>query len=145
MAGVGASYDAVADEYVRRIYDELAGKPLDRELLDRLAEGAKGLGPICDLGCGPGQVARYLHERGAEVCGVDISPGMIERARELNPGIRFEQGDMTALAVPDDSWGGIAAFYSIIHVPRPDVTRALRELRRVLVPRGLLLVSFHMG
>jgi SAM-dependent methyltransferase len=142
---VRASYDRVAGEYVRRIYDELRHKPLDRELLDRFADDVRALGPACDLGCGPGQVARYLHDRGADVLGVDLSPEMVEQARRLNPRIEFRQGDLTALDVPDGAWGGIAAFYSIIHVPRPEAVRALRELRRVLRPGGLLLLAFHVG
>jgi trans-aconitate methyltransferase len=88
-----ASYDAVADEYVRRIFDELRHKPLDRELLDRFAARVRDVGLVCDMGCGPGQVARYLYERGVEVCGIDLSPAMVERARHLNPGVEFRQGD----------------------------------------------------
>lgn len=97
------------------------------------------------MGCGPGHVARYLHERGAQVCGIDLSPDMVERARRLNPGIEFRQGDMLALDAADGAWAGIVAFYSIIHIPRGDVVRALRELRRVLRPGGLLLLTFHIG
>ena len=48
------SYDRVVQPYTDQIFDELSGKPLDRQLLDRLAESARGVGPICDLGCGPG-------------------------------------------------------------------------------------------
>jgi trans-aconitate methyltransferase len=58
------SYDRVAKEYATRIFRELNHKPLDRELLDRFALRVHGIGPVCDLGCGPGHVARYLHERG---------------------------------------------------------------------------------
>jgi SAM-dependent methyltransferase len=142
---VRASYDRVADEYVRRIFDELEHKPLDRHLLDRFAAEVRGRGPACDLGCGPGQVARYLHDRGAQVLGVDLSPAMVEHARRLNPGIEFRQGDMRRLDVEDGSWAGIAAFYAIIHVPRPEVVATLREWRRVLRPGGLLLLAFHVG
>src|SRR5262245_44744915 len=102
-----ASYDAVADEYVRRFFDELRQKPLDRELLDRFAARGRDVGPVCDLGCGPGQVARYLHERGVAVCGVDLSPAMVERARQLTPGVEFRQGDMLGLDAPDGAWAGI--------------------------------------
>lgn len=140
-----AGYDLVADEYVRRIFDELRHKPLDRQLLDRFAEGVRDMGPACDMGCGPGHVARYLHERGVEVCGVDLSPGMVERARRLTPDIDFRQGDMLALDVADEAWAGIAAFYSIIHIPRCDMARALGEFRRVLRPGGMLLLAFHIG
>ena len=52
---------------------------------------------------------------------------------------------MRSLDVEDGSWGGIVAFYSIVHVPREEVTRALGEMWRVLRPGGLLLLSFHVG
>ena len=84
--------------------------------------------PACDMGCGPGHVARYLSEQGLEMVGVDLSPAMVERARRLTPQVEFRQGDMLALDVPDESWAGIAAFYSIIHIPRSDLPQALGEL-----------------
>jgi SAM-dependent methyltransferase len=142
---VETSYNRIADEYVRRVYDELQHKPLDRDLLDRFAASVQGVGLVCDMGCGPGHVARYLHEHGAQVCGIDLSPEMVERARRSNQGIEFRQGDMLALDAADGAWAGIVAFYSIIHIPRGDVVRALRELRRVLRPGGLLLLAFHIG
>ena len=53
---------------------------------------------------------------------------------------------MLALAeMADNSFGGMAAFYSIIHVPRTSQIQALQELRRVLRPDGILLLSFHIG
>jgi ubiquinone/menaquinone biosynthesis C-methylase UbiE len=71
---------------------------------------------------------------------------MLKQARRLNPGIQFRQGDMLALNdIADDSYGGIAAFYSIIHLQRPSVVVALRELKRVLLPKGVLLLTFHVG
>jgi len=140
------SYDKIAEEYVRQIYDELKDKPLDRQLLDRFARSVQGLGPVCDMGCGPGHVGRYLHDQGvAQVIGVDLSPGMIEQARRLNPGIEFIQGNMLALDIEDHAWGGIAAFYSIIHIPREEVVTALCELKRVLEPGGYLFIAFHRG
>jgi trans-aconitate methyltransferase len=56
------SYDRLAEEYTRRIFDELRHKPLDRELLDRFTKQTHGRGEVCDMGCGPGQVARYLRD-----------------------------------------------------------------------------------
>ena len=145
ISDVQSSYDSVADEYARRIYGELRHKPLDCQLLDRFAESVRNVGVACDLGCGPGQVARYLQECGIQVCGMDLSPGMIRQARQLNPDIQFNQGDMRALAVQDGSWAGIAAFYAIVNLRPADLTQALREMLRVLVPGGRLLLSFHIG
>lgn len=141
-----SSYDRVAEDYAGEFRDELKQKPFDRKMLDWLAEKVGELGIICDMGCGPGQVARYLYDSGAQVCGVDLSAAMVERALELSPDISFRQGDMLALTeVHDNSYGGIAAFYSIIHVPRTAVVQALQELKRVLLPGGVLLLTFHIG
>jgi SAM-dependent methyltransferase len=145
ISDVESCYDLVADEYARRIYDELRHKPLDCRLLDRFAESARSVGTTCDLGCGPGQVARYLKGRGIQTCGMDLSEGMIERARQLNPGIEFNRGDMRALPVEDTTWGGIIAFYAIVNLAPADLVRALREMLRVLVPGGRVLLSFHIG
>lgn len=143
---VQSSYDRVAGEYAEHFRDELDKKPFDRKMLDWLAEKVGGRGIICDMGCGPGQVARYLAEQGAQVCGVDLSPMMVESARRLHPDIPFRRGDMLALdGVADGAYGGVAAFYSIIHVPRPALNRALEELKRVLCPGGILLLTFHVG
>jgi trans-aconitate methyltransferase len=83
------SYDRVAEEYARRLFNELAQKPLDRELLNRFAAAAIGRGEVCDMGCGSGQVARYLRDAGTTVFGLDLSPRMLEQARRLNPEISF--------------------------------------------------------
>lgn len=142
---VQAAYDLIADEYANHIYDELRLKPLDRELLDRFAERVKGKGLVCDLGCGPGQVARYLHDHGITACGLDLSPGMLEQARRLNPGIEFLQGNMLALPVEDEAWAGVAAFYAIVNFPPADLLPAFSEMNRALRPGGWLLIAFHIG
>ena len=140
------SYDAVAEDYAQSFRDELDHKPFDRKLLDWLIEKVGTAGPICDLGCGPGQVAAYLHARGADVWGIDLSHEMVRQAQYLHPHIPFKQGNMLSLNdVSNDSFGGIAAFYSIIHIPRSQVAQALRELRRVLKTGGVLLLTFHIG
>ena len=145
ISDVASGYDLVADEYARRISDELQHKPLDCRLLDRFAESVRDAGVACDLGCGPGHIARYLRQCGIPVCGMDLSLGMVERARQLSPGIAFNQGDMRALPVHDNSWAGIAAFYAIVNLTPHEVIQALREMFRVLLPGGRLLLSFHIG
>lgn len=139
------SYDQVAAEYAEKFKDEMDDKPFDRDCLDRLAREVGTLGPICDMGCGPGQIARYLHRQGVDTLGVDLSPRMVAEAQRLNPDIPFHQGNMLALPDEDNSWGGIAAFYCVIHIPRPQIVDALREMKRVLKPGGVLLVTFHIG
>jgi len=139
------SYDRVAVEYGERFKDEMDDEPFDRDCLDRLVREVGELEPICDLGCGPGQIARYLHSQSVKTLGVDLSANMVAEAQRLNPEIHFHQGDMLSLPDADNSWGGIAAFYCIIHIPREQIVDALREMKRVLKPGGILLLAFHVG
>jgi ubiquinone/menaquinone biosynthesis C-methylase UbiE len=140
------SYDEVAAAYAEQFRDELDHKPFDRKMLDWLIEKAGDVGTLCDLGCGPGQIARYLRDRGASACGIDLSDEMVRLAAAANPDISFSQGDMLRLdQVSDNSYTGVAAFYSIIHVARPAVVTALAEVRRVLKPDGVLLLTHHIG
>ncbi len=139
------SYDALADEYARRISNELHSKPFDRELLDRFAAEVSGHGEVCDMGCGPGHIARYLWDAGVKVFGLDLSPKMLEQARGLNPEIQFREGNMLALGLSDGVLAGITAFYAIVNFPKEILPLAFREMYRVLRQGGLLLLAFHVG
>jgi SAM-dependent methyltransferase len=145
LDGTRKGYDAVSRAYAERFGNELAGKPMDREVLDgfagRLAQSAR----IVDVGCGPGQIAAYLSDRGADVVGMDLSCGMVTVAREIHPGLDFLAGDMRALPFADRSLAAISAMYCIIHIQRDEIVAVLAELRRVLGSGGLLLMSFHIG
>jgi SAM-dependent methyltransferase len=140
---IATTYDAVADDYADKFSDELDGKPFDRELLDQLARGVAGRGPVVDLGCGPGQIGAYLAASGCDVIGVDLAPGMIRSAREQHPDLRFELGDLRALPLADDSCAGIACFYSLIHLRRAEIPAAVSEMGRVLRDGGRLLLAVH--
>jgi SAM-dependent methyltransferase len=142
---VASSYDRVASDYAAQFEDELSKKPFDRQLLDEFGALVADRGVVCDLGCGPGHIARFLADRGVQVCGIDLSDAMVTLARTRNPDLSFEQGDARHLAVEDASWAGIVAFYSLIHLRRDEVGGVLTELRRTLVPHGLLLLSVHEG
>jgi SAM-dependent methyltransferase len=144
-SNIRKSYDTVAREYADEIYAELAGKPFDRELLDRFAARVRGRGRVCDLGCGPAQIARYLRDRGVDAFGLDLSAGMLAEARRLNPDLQFVQSSMLALGLGAEALAGIAAFYCIIHIPRSQVVVALGEMRRALQGGGCLLITFHLG
>ncbi len=142
---IASVYDRVCAEYARRLFDELEGKPADRDVLDDFAARVAGKGEVCDVGCGPGHIARRLRDHGADVFGLDISEGMLEEARRRNPGIVFRAGDLTALDIVDGGLAGIVAFYAIVNVPEASLPRIFGEMHRVLAPSGLLLLAFHAG
>jgi SAM-dependent methyltransferase len=143
---IAAVYDVVAEDYAAAFADELAAKPADRELLDRFAGAVRGRGRVWDVGCGAaGHVTRYLADRGADIAGVDISPGVIKVARDRQPGLEFHVADMCELPAGEAELAGIVAFYSLIHLPRARLPLALAEFHRVLAPGGVLLVAMHGG
>jgi SAM-dependent methyltransferase len=145
-SSTASSYDKVAAAYADKFQHELKAKPFDRKMLALLVEKTGGRGPLCDLGCGPGQVAAYLHQLGTDVIGIDLSPEMVRQAGKLYPEIPFRAGNMLTLdGIEDRAFAGIAAFYSIIHIPREQVVTALEAMRRVLQNQGKLLLTFHIG
>jgi SAM-dependent methyltransferase len=142
---IRADYDHLAEEYAVRLFDELERKPLDCEVLRRFAARVGASGSVCELGCGPGHVARFLHRAGLKVSGLDLSPGMVEQARRLTPEIHFRVGNMLALDLEDGALNGIAAFYCIVNLAPELLPAVFAEMARVLTPDGLALLAFHMG
>lgn len=139
---VGSGYNPVAEEYARRLADELNDKPLDRALLAVFAEGVRGKGRVLDIGCGPGHVASYLRRvHGIPADGLDLSPAMIAVARRREPDALFTVGDLRNLQ--DRGLAGIIAFYAICNIPPDDLLRAADSLAIAIGHGGLLLVAFH--
>jgi SAM-dependent methyltransferase len=104
-----------------------------------------GLGPVADVGCGPGKLTDHFNSLGLNAFGIDLSPGMIAVARREFPDRRFEVGSMTALGLPDDSLGGLIAHYSIMHIPDEEIPGVFAGFLRVLAPGGHLLLAFQTG
>ncbi|MFE6200122.1 class I SAM-dependent methyltransferase [Streptomyces sp. NPDC057838] len=136
-------YDAVAEEYAEHFRD--AATPLDLGLLYGFAELVGEGGEVADLGCGPGRVTAYLASRGLSVFGLDLSESMLAIARREHPALRFEQGSMLDLDLPDGSLDGVVAWYSTIHTPVEHLPALFAGLHRVLRPGGHLLLGFQYG
>ncbi|MFE3230429.1 class I SAM-dependent methyltransferase, partial [Nocardia sp. NPDC059228] len=105
LAAVRESYDTVASAYVERVKTPAELDPLSRGMLNVFAEVVRtaGLGPVADVGCGPGRVTAYLAERQVPAFGIDLSPAMVELARGAYPDLRFDVGSKTSLPIGDDS------------------------------------------
>ncbi|MFE6056601.1 class I SAM-dependent methyltransferase [Kitasatospora sp. NPDC056446] len=147
LAAVRESYDTVAADYVRLVVPPEGMDPVSRAMLAAFAELVRetGGGEVADLGCGPGRVTAYLGGLGLTAFGVDVSGEMVALARRAHPGLRFLHGSMAALDLPDDSLGGILAWYSVHHTPAEQLPRLFAEFARVLAPGGHLLLGGHAG
>lgn len=122
-------------------YDRL--RPADEnwwELFELLvAEGDLVGRRVLDVGCGTGNVTRALAERGADAWGVDPSEEMLAQARRASrPGTAFERAAAEQLPF-EDGWFERAVLRLVVHLL--DRPRAFRELARVLVPGGRLVVA----
>ncbi|WP_223732809.1 class I SAM-dependent methyltransferase [Streptomyces purpurogeneiscleroticus] len=144
LAATADAYDAMAALYADFARNSLAALPLDRAMLAAFADLARstGAGPVAELGCGPGYLTAHLRDLGLDVFGIDLSPMMIDLARETYPDLRFEVGSMDALDLPDGKLNGVVSWYSVIHAPPQDVPSYIAEFRRVLAPGGHLLLAF---
>ena len=139
------SFNLAAEKYYELFKDEMEKKEYDRMLLDRFASNFDSRSIICDVGCGPGHITRYLFDKRLDVSGVDISEKCIEIARRENPKMRFQIMDMARLDIADESIDGIISFYSIIHTPKRFMHVLFCEFNRVLKKGGRILVVVKKG
>ncbi|MGY0057293.1 class I SAM-dependent methyltransferase [Streptomyces sp. LZ34] len=100
---------------------------------------------ILDIGCGPGTITADLAELvpQGEVIGVDAAPAVLEQARAVAAergvsNVQFAVGDVHALDYPDDSFCVVHAHQVLQHLGDP--VAALREMRRVCKPGGMVAV-----
>jgi predicted TPR repeat methyltransferase len=157
-------FAAMPPAYVRTLFDQYAPE-FDRALLEVLhyrgprvlrdavlavlhaAGRAPKFSRAIDLGCGTGLSARAFARYADEMVGFDLSPGMIEKARETGLYHRLAIGDMGELLreQPDASADLIFAADAFVYLP--DLAPVFRESRRVLRDQGLLAftVETHAG
>ncbi|WP_030813738.1 class I SAM-dependent DNA methyltransferase [Streptomyces sp. NRRL F-2799] len=145
LAATRTFYDAIAEDYSDHFRDAHLAQPFDRALLKVFAELVGAGAAVADLGCGPGRVTGFLAAEGLDVFGLDLSPAMLAVARRENPGLRFEQGSMLELDLPDGKLAGVVSWYSSIHTPVSRLPALFAEFRRVLAPGGHLLLAFQAG
>jgi hypothetical protein len=143
---IRATYAAVADAYAERFCDELADLPFEPWLLRRVVDLSDGA-PVIEVGTGPGHVAAFLAEAGADATGLDLTPEMIVEARRRYPGVNYEVGDLRRLMRPgaSDGWGAVLAWYSLIHLAESELPAAIASLARPLRSNGWLVLALHAG
>jgi len=158
---VAAAYDLRAAEYIALLGSLDQMERPDVALIGRWRDETPGR--LLDAGCGPGLWTAFLAHpesdpddpesgpadpdrvAGRDVVGIDVSAAFLAAARERHPALRFETASMRELPFPDGSFGGILAWYSLIHVPPSELPVVLAELARVLADGGRILIGYFDG
>lgn len=133
---------AVFDQIGAR-YDEVfphkdGQQDIVRQLLARLPAPAR----VLDLGCGSGlPTAAQLAAAGCQVTGLDISPVMIDLARANVPEATFVLRDALTVDAGLGRFDAAVAFFSLLMLPRAQITQTLTQLREIIEPGGWLAVA----
>lgn len=135
-----ASYNSTAKEYAEKTAGLYPGKAAEK-FISYLSED----GLILDLGCGPGRDAKEFARRGYDVIGIDPSVEMINIARKKSPEARFEIANARNLPYSKETFDGIWACASLIHLEKKDLPRALTNAYDVLKKNGIFYLDFKQG
>ncbi|WP_302888676.1 class I SAM-dependent DNA methyltransferase [Streptomyces sp. NEAU-Y11] len=140
--GQAEAFDAIGARYDEAFPHKDGQLAAGEWLIGKLPAGSR----VLDLGCGTGlPTARQLTDAGLRVVGVDLSAGMVRLAREYVPGAEFHRLDLADLRPggPHDlgRFDAVAAFFSLLMLPRAEIPHALGTIRRLLVPGGLFALS----
>jgi cyclopropane fatty-acyl-phospholipid synthase-like methyltransferase len=140
---VAQGYDALGEDYVA--WADSWADPARHRMLDefsaRMASGAR----VLDLGCGAGVASTRMLASRFVVTGVDFSEVQLEAARRNVPEASFIHADLAEIDFPPESFDGVTAFYSVIHVPRDEHGPLFERVARWLVPGGLFLATLGSG
>lgn len=138
-----ARYGERANEYTQKLGAVDAMNPLDRCLIENWAWETEGV--ILDAGCGPGHWTAHLAAAGCDVEGIDPVAEFVALARGRHPDATYSRRAFADLDAVPGRYGGILAWYSLIHMHPDEVDAALGSMHAALAPGGRLLIGFFDG
>lgn len=128
------------DKFESSTKDLVAVNEIEKFIV-KLPKNAK----VLDAGCAFGRDTRYLSSKGFDVVGIDLSKELIARAKELSLHIDFSVQDIRKTNFEDNSFDGIWSSATLLHLKDEDLEIALKELARILKPKGVLAITFKKG
>ncbi len=125
-------------------YDDSVLNLMDQSLFDRLETVRwSDAGAVADLGCGSGRTAGWLTARGVEaIDGVDLTPEMLDKARERGLHRRLDEADVRATPLPTAAYD--IAVCALVDEHLPELDGLYAEARRLLAAAGVfVVVGYH--
>lgn len=121
---------------------------LYNDTYDAFCELIPGAGSkILDLGCGPGNITRYLLDKRSDynITCIDVAPQMLELAKNNNPTAEFQEMDIRDLHKLNKSYNGIIAGFCVPYLSGKDLNQFWKNCARLLEPPGIFYLSFVEG
>jgi SAM-dependent methyltransferase len=139
-------YDHYAQDYIEPTGNYALFPGLEEEIR-RFHLRADTTRPLLDLGCGVGRDTEYLTTCDSVVIAADLSIGMLQVTRKRcgSATAGLVQLSMTDLPFAENSFGGVWACASILHIPTIWFSQVLTEILRVLSPGGTVAISMKAG
>ena len=134
------TYNAIAAQ--RKTYYKQWGERAKAKSFELFLEQIPGK-QILDVGCAQGHDANYFVEQGMAVLGIDYAENMVAIARESN--IDAHLMDVEKLTLPNNSFDGVWAAASLLHVPKERFDAVVSALSAVLRANGVLHISVKRG
>lgn len=137
------TWNKMADLYQEKFMD-LA---IYNESYDRFCEMAPVNGRILEIGCGPGNIARYLLQKqpAFQLKGLDVAENMVKLARKNNPSAEFEVMDIRFLHELQEHYDGILCGFCIPYISVEECNKLFKDCAQMLSTNGVLYVSFVEG
>jgi SAM-dependent methyltransferase len=131
-------FNTLEAAYTEHCGDEWSTEYVERFNLAPMFEGMNVQSlKILDAMCGPGQATAFLKKQGAsQITGLDISNNMVKTYIARNPGCSGQQGSVTALPFPEESFDVVVISAGLHHL-HPYLDEGLREIYRVLKKGGV--------
>ena len=138
---------SILDQFTRQAIPFSTSPSIKDEIALNLLIQASGAGPgdtVLDVACGPGLVVCAFAKVVAHATGIDITPAMLDRARQLQQekgltNVTWKQGDVLSLPFPDASFSIVTSRFAFHHILDP--LAVLGEMKRVCKPGGKVVVA----
>lgn len=100
---------------------------------------------VLDIGCADGGYSNYIAQKGFEVVGIDIVSEFIEYARLTHSHVKFELMNMKQMSFPSNSFDGIFAIASLLHLEKNQLDVVLKKIYNILKKDGVLFFTLKAG
>ena len=135
------------DQYVEQYKSRFMDLGMYKTTFDFLTENLPQHASVIELGCGPGNVIKYLQSKRSDLnfYGIDLAPAMVKAAAEANPGERFTVMDIRNAAEIDETFDCVIAAFSIPYITHADLPAVFTAISKLARKDALVYISFMEG